>query len=66
MTRSVSTPELLTEVEFAVLAGRDLAQIEAEIIAAAGLDEESQSAVWLYAWATAAHAPRKRSILPCG
>jgi hypothetical protein len=66
MTRSVSTPELLTEVEFAVLAGRDLAQIEAEIIAAAGLDEESQSAVRLYAWGSGQLAARTESITPSG
>jgi hypothetical protein len=46
----VSTSELLTEVELAVLAGRNLAQIEEEIVASSGLDEDSQSAVWLYAW----------------
>jgi hypothetical protein len=63
MTRPASTRELLTEVELAVLAGRDLAQIEAEIIAASGLDEESQSAVWLYAWATVELAGRKDSIM---
>lgn len=62
----MSPPELLTEVEFAVMTGRDLAQVEAEIIAPSGLDEESQSAVWLYAWATAELAPRKEFVLPCG
>jgi hypothetical protein len=46
----MSAGELLIEVELAVLAGRSLEQIEAEILASSGLDEESQSAVWLYAW----------------
>ena len=66
MTRAVSPWELLTEVEFAVLAGRGLAQIEAEIITASGLDEESQSAAWLYAWATAELPERKESIMLSG
>jgi hypothetical protein len=38
---------LLVEVELAVLAGQNLAQIEIEILASSGLDEESQSAAWL-------------------
>jgi hypothetical protein len=62
----VSTLELLTEVQSALLAGRNLVQIEAEIIAASGLDEESQSAVWLYAWATTELASRRESIVTCG
>jgi hypothetical protein len=56
MKRSVSAGELLTEVELAVLAGRNLAQIEDEILESSGLDEESQSAAWLYAWSCRARA----------
>jgi hypothetical protein len=63
---SLSERELLTEVELAVLAGRNLAQIEAEILADSGLDEESQSAVWLYAWGHRGRAPQKESLLPYG
>lgn len=40
MTRSMSARELVTEVELAVLAGRNLDQIEAEILGSSGLDEE--------------------------
>jgi hypothetical protein len=49
MTRSVAARELLTEVELAVLAGRNLAQIETEVVASASLEEESPSAARLYA-----------------
>jgi hypothetical protein len=64
MTRTVSTSELLTEVELAVLVGRNLAQIEAEILASSGLDEESQSAVWLGAWGYRERASRRESCRP--
>jgi hypothetical protein len=66
MTRSLSARELLTEVELALLAGRNLAQIEAEILSSSGLDEESQSAAWLYAWGHGESAPRKAPFLPPG
>jgi hypothetical protein len=64
MTQAVSARELLIEVELAVLAGRNLAQIEAEILAPSGLDEESQSTVWLYAWGYRERASRKESFPP--
>ena len=64
MTRTVSTSELLTEVELAVLAGRNLAQIEAEILAPSGLDEESRSAVWLCAWGYGERASRREPCRP--
>jgi len=39
-----------TLVELALAAGHDLGQIEAEILGCGELDEESQAALWLYAW----------------
>jgi hypothetical protein len=57
---------LLTEVELAVLAGRNLDQIEAEIIDSSGLDEDSQSAAWLYAWSYDRHASWTEFALPPG
>jgi hypothetical protein len=56
----MSARELLIEVELAVLAGRSLEQIEAEMLADWGLDEESQSAVWLYAWSYREAASREK------
>jgi hypothetical protein len=49
MTRSVDAKELLTEVELAVIAGRNLAQIETEVLASARLDEEAPAAARRYA-----------------
>jgi hypothetical protein len=66
MTRSVSARGLLVEVELALLAGRNLAQIEAEILASSGLDEESESAVGLSARGYGERASRKASCLPRG
>lgn len=60
------TRELLTEVELAVLAGRNLDQIEAEILDSSGLDEDSQSAAWLYAWSYDRHASWTEFALPPG
>ena len=45
-TRSLSARELLDDIDVAVLAGQDSAQIEAEILASPGLQEESRSAAW--------------------
>ena len=66
MTRSMSARELVTEVELAVLAGRNLDQIEAEVLGSSGLDEEAQSAVWLYAWGYAERLSRPQPSLPAG
>jgi hypothetical protein len=49
VTWSVAARELLTEVELAVLAGRNLAQIEIEVLASARLDEEAPAAARAYA-----------------
>jgi hypothetical protein len=57
---------LLVEVELAVLAGQNLAQIEIEILASSGLDEESQSAAWLYAWGHRERSSRVVSLPPPG
>lgn len=56
----------MTEVELAVLAGRNLDQIEAEILGSSGLDEEAQSAVWLYAWGYGERLSRPQPSLPAG
>ena len=66
MTRSMSARELVTEVELAVLAGRNLDQIEAEILGSSGLDEEARSAVWLYAWGYGERLSRPQPSLPAG
>jgi hypothetical protein len=50
MSRAASPVALITEVELALLAGRNLEQIEAEILARCDVDEDSQAAAWLYAW----------------
>jgi hypothetical protein len=50
MRRAASPVALVTAVELALLSGRNLKQIEAEILARCDLDEESQAAAWLYAW----------------
>lgn len=49
VTRSVEARELLTEAELAVLAGRDLAQIETDVLASARLEEEAPVADVPYA-----------------
>jgi hypothetical protein len=69
---------LLAEIELAVLAGRSLEQIEAEVLGDCGLDEESVAAMWLYAWccgerasprqvraATAQNAARRPTMRSC-
>jgi hypothetical protein len=61
MTEAASAGALRTEIELAVLAGRSLEQIEAEILTDCGLDEESVAAMWLYAWCYGDRAsPRQR------
>jgi hypothetical protein len=66
MTRSMSARELVIEVELAVLAGRNLDQIEAEILGSSGLDEQARSAVWLYAWGNGERLSRPQPSLPAG
>jgi hypothetical protein len=50
MRRASSPPTLVTQVELALIAGRTLEQIEAEILVRCEVDEESKAAAWLYAW----------------
>jgi len=45
------TPDLLARVELARLAGRNLEQIETELLSGGHVDEDEQAAAWLYAWA---------------
>jgi len=45
-----ASTDLINRVELAVLAGRDLGEIEAEILAGSDLDEETLAAACLYAW----------------
>ena len=49
-----------TQVELALLAGRNLEQIETELLAGGHGDEDEQAAAWLYAWACGAGHPRRR------
>jgi hypothetical protein len=41
---------LVTQVEVALLAGRNLGDIESEILTGTEADEETLAAAWLYAW----------------
>jgi hypothetical protein len=66
MTRPASVGALVTRVELAVLADRSLEQIEAEILACCGLDEESQAALWLYAWCCEERPPARFRRLRLG
>jgi hypothetical protein len=45
-----ATSTLITQVELALLAGRNLDQIESEILESREDDEELRAAAWLYAW----------------
>jgi len=48
-------------VELMLRAGRDLQEIEAEILASDELDEEAQAALWLYGWCCQEHMSRSGS-----
>jgi hypothetical protein len=54
--RLASTRTLRREIDEAVLAGRSIAQIEAEVIAPCALDAEASAALWLYADGSLARA----------
>jgi len=47
--RLASTRTLRREIDQAVVAGRDIGQIESEIIGPCALDAEARAALWLYA-----------------
>jgi hypothetical protein len=66
MTRSMSARELVTEVELAVLAGRNLDQIEAEILGSSGLDEEARSAFGSTRGGYGERLSRPQPSLPAG
>jgi hypothetical protein len=57
MARTSSASTLLTQVELALLDGRNLEQIETELLADSQVDEDEQAAAWLYAWARGAGKP---------
>ena len=48
---------LLAQVEVALLAGRNLDEIESELRANGHMDEDEGAAAWLYAWSRGAGAP---------
>jgi hypothetical protein len=54
MERTSSASELLTQVELALLGGRNLEQIETEFLTDGRIDEDEQAAVWLCAWSRGA------------
>jgi hypothetical protein len=64
MTQSASTRDLLTEIEHSVSVGRSLPEIDAEILASSGLNEESQATAWLYAWSLITQPTETSSVDP--
>ena len=50
MERTSTASALITRVEVALLNGRNLEQIETELLTGGDVDEDEQAAVWLYAW----------------
>ncbi len=57
MTPAATSAALITQVELALLAGRNLEQIESEILEYWEADEDLQAAAWLYAWSCTDGAP---------
>ena len=51
------TSGLLAQAEVALLAGRNLDEIERELRETGHTDEDEQAAAWLYAWSLGAGAP---------
>ena len=49
MTPTATPAALITQVELALLAGRNLEQIESEILESCE-DDELQAVAWLYVW----------------
>jgi len=54
MERTSTASALITRVEVALLNGRNLEQIETELLTGGDVDEDEQAAVWLYAWSRGA------------
>jgi hypothetical protein len=50
MERTSVASALITRVEVALLNGRNLEQIETELLTGGHVDEDEQAAAWLYAW----------------
>ncbi|MGZ4286625.1 MAG: hypothetical protein ACXVHB_21090 [Solirubrobacteraceae bacterium] len=59
MTSTATSAALITQVEVALLAGRNLEQIESEVLECWEDDEELQAAAWLYAWSCTDRAPAR-------
>ena len=57
MTPAATSAALITQVELALLAGRNLEQIESEVLEYWEDDEDLQAAAWLYAWSCTDGAP---------
>lgn len=57
MTHITTAADLLTEVELALLSGRNLEQIEGEVLAGQELNEQSHEATWLDARSCADRFP---------
>jgi len=57
-----ATSTLITQVELALLAGRNLDQIESEILESSEDDEELRAAAWLYAWSCTEGARSRRPL----
>jgi len=59
-----ATSALITQVELALLVGRNLDQIESEILGSREDDEELRAAAWSYAWSCTDGRPLATSA--CG
>ena len=57
MTSAANPAPLIMQVELALLAGRNLEQIEHEILECDDEDDELQAVAWLYAWCCTDRAP---------
>ena len=64
MSTAARAGALLSEVELALVAGRSLEQIEAEVLAGCELDVDSVAAMWLYAWSREDRANSRRFLPP--
>ena len=54
---------LVKEISQAMTRGASFAQIEAEVIDPARLDEDRKSALWMYAWSFQSPARQRREAL---
>ena len=58
MRKVTASDNLITRVNLALLAGRNLQQIEDEVLATSGLDDETWAVAWLYTWSYEDGDPR--------